>query len=324
MTECTEEHAYAPRKDYGAVFEPPGRIFHGAGQTYSKEPQDSAFDRYTAMMADHQTRPFVFMAYMGPGTGLAFYDALRQRLDAYEAAGHYVVPQFGFHLPNGLRTMTDGQRAALADGLKALGRPSFVRVGYEMNGNWYDPMYEPEPFIQEFRRTVAFLREQGAPFASLWNMCPGWDSKGGAEGELGTWAYMQRFYPGDAYVDWFSMDLFSTTDITNPHTAAFLEQADAHGKPVMVGEATARYVGTRQASAWHAWFEPFFALLRRSPGIKGHTYINWDWTDTRWPDWGDCRLDADAANPEVRQKYLAELEDPVYFHAPAAKPGFLG
>jgi hypothetical protein len=254
---------------------------------------------------------------------LDFYDSLKQRLDAYERAGQYVVPQFGFHLPNGLKTMREEQLAVLAAGLKQLGRPSYVRLGYEMNGNWYDPMYEPEPFIQEFRRAVSFLRQEDVPFASLWNMCPGWDSGGGAEGDYGTWAYMRRFYPGDAFVDWFSMDLFSATDITNPYTEMFLEQADAHGKPVMVGEATARYVGTRTSEAWQTWFAPFFGLLRRHPGIKGHTYINWDWTNTRWPDWGDCRLDADAANPDVRRNYLAELRSPVYVHAPAAKPGFL-
>jgi hypothetical protein len=218
--------------------------------------------------------------------------------------------------------MTSAQLDALSAGLKSLGRPVYLRIGYEMNGSWYDPRYEPEAYIREFRRVVDHLRRDKVPFASLWNMCPGWDSDGGSGGTYGTWEYMARFYPGDDYVDWFSMDLFSVTDITNPHTAEFLARADAHRKPVIIGEATPRYVGAGDAPDWDAWFEPFFSLIRENPGIKGHTYINWDWGTTRWPDWGDGRLEPPHGHPTVRSRYLEELANPVYLHATSGAPAF--
>lgn len=321
---CSSTWADEPYRDrayYEAKYEPLAEIIHGAGQTYSQEPQNSAFDNYSTMMASQGTKPLVFMGYMSAGTGQSFYTNLKNRLDAYEAAGQYTIPQFGYYLPSGSTAITETQLANLSNGLKSLGRPVYLRIGYEMNGTWYDPMYEPATYISNFRSVVTRLRADDVPFASLWNMYPGYDSGGGSGGYYGTWSYMSQFYPGDEYVDWFSMDLFSTTDITNPHTADFIAQADGHGKPIMIGEATPRYVGADDAADWDAWFSQFFSLIQDNPGIKGHTYIDWDWSGTRWPTWGDALLES--GDSTVRAKYLTELANGIYYHSGDDMPYFV-
>jgi len=301
---------YLPRANYGQKYEPTSGILHGAGQTYSSnQTLDAAFDNYSDMMPDNNM-PIIFMAYNSPGTGQSFYDNLKARLDAYEAEGQYVMPQFGFYLPSGTSTMTEAQLAQLSAGLQSLGRPVFIRIGYEINGTWYNPMYQPANFVSEFRRVVDRLRADGVEFASLWNTYPA----------ISSWSYLDDFYPGDAYVDWWSIDVFSTWELTAPNTITFLNQAAAHGKPVMVGEATPRYVGADNAGDWNTWFVPFFNLFKNYPGLKGHTYIDWNWGLSRWPDWGNATLET--GNSTVRTNYMNEMSHPIYKHAEATRPDY--
>lgn len=45
----------------------------------------------------------------------------------------------------------------------------------------------------------------------------------------------QVFYPGNDWVDWWSIDLFSPEMFTLDNTTWFLEDAATHGFPVMIG-----------------------------------------------------------------------------------------
>ena len=116
-------------------------------------------------------------------------------------------------------------------------------------------------------------------------------------------------------------DAFGVSGLTASETIAFLNQAHAHGKPVMVGEATPRYIGADDAGDWDTWFGPFFNLINDNPVIKAHTYINWDWANTNLPDWGDARLET--GNATVRNNYIAELSSPLYEHAGAGIPSWV-
>lgn len=304
---------YQPRANYGATFEPQDEILHGAGQTYWIEPLNHAFESYGTLLGNSRY-PITFMDYGDVLMPQSYYDTLRARLDTIQATtGKYVVPQIGLNFSSEAGyTPSAATLQQLANGLKSLNRPVFIRPGYEFNGTWYSPMFNATDYVNNYRLIVDTLRANNVPVASLWNAYPGYSSY------YGSSSYLSNFYPGDNYVDWWSMDVFSASDITALTTTEFLNQANQHGKPVMIGEATPRGVGADNAADWNTWFTPYFDMIKNNPGIKGMTYIDWDWSKSQWYDWGDARLETGDAT--VRANYLAEMSNPIYWHAGASNP----
>ena len=96
-----------------------------------------------------------------------------------------------------------------------------------------------------------------------------------------------------------------------PEIARFLDAAEKHMKPVIIGEATPRYTGVGEGQkSWDRWFADFFDLVARRPGIKAVSYINWNWASyPQWHDWGDARLEAD---PVVAKLYRAVVAAPPF------------
>lgn len=320
--------APTPRAYYGARFEPSNTVIHGAGQTYTAgSPQNDAFEIYGGLLGTNHY-PMTFMAYCSVDTSVTFWQDLRTRLQAIQSTtNRYVMPQIGMTIPSGTNIVTDAQLDTLVAGLQALDRPAYIRVGYEVNGSWYNPDYQTNAFIQSFRRVADRIRAEDLPVATLWNMYPGWTTgQSWPSGYfMGSWDYCEGFYPGDDYVDWWSCEIFSASELTDPgkrdEIDLFLSNAHAHGKPVMLGEVTPRSIGADDAADWSAWFSHFFDLIHTNQGIKGHTYINWDWAGTSWPTWGDARLET--GDPLVRSNYLAELRTTFYEHAAAEMPDFV-
>lgn len=310
-----------PRNFYGAKLEPYSGIIHGAGQTGSYGTEaETAFELYGEEMGDGNF-PLMFTDYASYNNVAPIWQ-LPTRLNTIQATyDKYVVPQIGYQLPSG-RDITEtelNQLSSAMQGLTDAGYPSYLRVGYEVNGTWYSPMYSPTQFKENYQTVVSRLRDDGVDFAAIWNMYPGYSSY------YGSWSYMSQFYPGDNYVDWFGMDVFSTSDLSpnNQHTRDFIANAHAHNKPVMLGETTPRYVGATDDSDWNAWFADFFSMINNNPGIKGHTYINWNWADTPWSNWGDARLHSSSTSQYVLDNYKAEISDEEYIHATSEQPDFI-
>jgi len=122
------------------------------------------------------------------------------------------------------------------------------------------------------------------------------------------------FYPGDDVVDWWGINPFSVEDLSHTTMLSFLNDAEQHQKPVMIGESTPRYVGVLQEEvSWNAWFKPYFELIHAHSGLKMFCYINFNWADfQQWSDWGDCRLEKNAV---VAGHYNDELKATPYLHA---------
>jgi len=116
------------------------------------------------------------------------------------------------------------------------------------------------------------------------------------------------FNPGDDAVDWWSINFFSPSNITDSGSA------DGHNRPVLIGEATPQFVGVLDGQkSWDTWFVPYFNLIRSQPGIKMISYINWNWAGyPQWSKWGDARLEA---NDVVKINFNEELANSIYFHA---------
>ena len=295
--------AYQPRADYGQRLEPVGQILHGAGQ------DANAFRQYWNVM-DEGEKPLVYMYYENlSGIGTNWARTLRGRLRPYQ--DQMIVIQFGLELVGLegaiLAGFHDDDIEDWLDGIEDLGLPVYVRLGYEFNGLAWNG-YLPDSYKAVFIYLTEKIRTRDLDIATVWNYVPNPTQPTG----------FMEYYPGDAYVDWWSINFFEPSQITNTLTEAYLDSAAVHNRPVLIGESTPKDVGVLDGQAdWDAWFAPFFALLASEPGLKVTGYINWDWSQyPQWSTWGDARLQE---NEVVRRLFSDQLDDPIYLHAGSEK-----
>lgn len=313
-----------------AKFEPAdGLVYHGVGQY----PQ--GVDEYDAAMPD-STRPLLVKLYVDiPGSRGQNYDALRQALAREKAIGRFPELSIGFHDGRGstdsviaMTTQHDAIIDSIAKICKEYGSRMFLRPGFEFNGPWN--AYHPYLYVTAFRKIINRFDAMGAgdSVAIVWCYYPG-----NAPNDFdSTDARGPRWYPGDAYVDWFGLDLFNSTDFdpaqpdsvrgaisTKGKSERFLAMARAKGKPVLLSETSAKGVNITAdpqdgGADWSIWFAPFWSFIGSHPEIKGFCYINWDWRAyPTWSDWGNARIDS---NSYILMKYREEMRKPKYIHLP--------
>jgi hypothetical protein len=308
---------FVPRLNFGRRLEPAGDVvLHGAGQS-----PDAFKDYWDAVGVN---KPSVYMTYISLKDDLPKYFAtLQAELELYAPAR--LMPQIGLFMNGGglgehpgphyehevAEGKYDAQIEALCRGLKYLNRPVYLRIGFEFNGSWNG--YVAEPFKAAWRRIVMALRAHNLnQVATLWCYCPL------ASAREKTWGVDRDyapFYPGDDWVDWWSIDLFEPAQFAIENALFFMKDAEQHGFPVMIGETTPRWVGgvQRGAATWGTWYETFFNFIRAQPAVKGFCYINWDWA--KYPgmdDWGDARI---GENPVIVENYQQEMTNAFYRHA---------
>jgi Glycosyl hydrolase family 26 len=303
------------RKFYGAKHEQQAGILHGAGQDYD------GFNDYSYTLGKSQY-PIIYMDYIGLTNSKTAIDNWGLKLtNDLNRLPKDVIPQIGLSMTDGkdngsgktvevARGDYDAQIAAFAQALKNSGRKSFVRIGYEFEGSWNG--YDAQGYIGAFIRITTELRRVNADAATVW--CSG----GGSAG-FKSWDNLVTYYPGDAWVDWFGVDIFSPEELTDTRLTAFLNKADEYKKPVMIGETTPRYVGTQDGqTSWDRWFRPYFELLYKNPQIKATCYINWDWAywsaklGFSWSDWKDARVEK---NEVVKAGFIQEMKKPIFVHS---------
>lgn len=277
-------------------------ILHGAGQS------PDAFAEYFEAVGP--TKPMIYMTYVAlKADQRGYFERLQRELGKYPV---FLVPQIGLGMTRGGKPELhyehevaegkwDANIDAFCKGLRQLGRPAFVRIGYEFNGQWNG--YRPETYRKAWIRIVKAFRRHGLEdVAAAWCYAPGSKDK----------QYM-KYYPGDEHVDWWSIDLFSPGLLTANNTVAFMNDAQSHGFPVIVGESTPRRVGVLKGEeSWRKWYAIYFDFMRRFPHTKAFCYINWEWARyPRWKNWGDARIQA---NEVVLEKWRKQMSREVYFH----------
>lgn len=137
-----------------------------------------------------------------------------------------------------------------ADAIKALKQRVFIRWAWEMDGapnGWISD--SPWGYINAWRRIHTIFKNRGATNA-VWVWCPtAWGFESGKA---------QRYYPGDAYVDWICADGYNWAP-GRPGSkwrgfkeiyAAFYRFGEAHGKPLMAGEYGAQERRAREKARW--------------------------------------------------------------------------
>ena len=292
-------------KYYGKLLEPRGtQILHGAGQS------DDEFANYRTAVLPH--RPLLYMTYCGlKRLSAEFFTILGNKLEQY--APDYLIPQIGLGMTHDgtpeehyehlvAEGQYDEQLEIFCRGLKALNRPALLRIGFEFSGQWNG--YQAESYIAAWKRVVDALRAHELnEVATAWCYAPDSDNKD-----------FMSYYPGDDYVDWWSIDTFSPEHFTAADSIAFMQESRQRGFPVLIGESTPRFVGVQDGTAsWEQWFAKYFAFMREYPNVKAFSYISWDWASyPMWADWGNGRI---TDNAEVLAHYRRELADSRYLHA---------
>lgn len=177
--------------------------------------------------------------------------------------------------------------------INRLNRPVFLRIGYEFNlpQNKYDAI----SYKTAFRYIVERMRRN-----AVHNVAFVWQSEGS-----GTKNQLEKWYPGDAYVDWLGYSHFHNKG------EGILQMGREKSKPVMIAEATPQgYVlkGKNGDEAWDEWFAPLFQHVEDNKDvIQALCYINVNWdSQPMWKGqgWGDSRVQE---NNFVQSNWLDEL-----------------
>lgn len=183
---------------------------------------------------------------------------------------------------------SDKNIALMATRLAGMKRPVMLRWGWEMNGNWFawDGSHngkKPAGFITSWRRMHRIFRENGASNVA-WVWSPNWNS-----GPDVSWNRFQRYYPGDAYVDWVGVSGYNF-DKESPRTL-FTPIVSAYGKrkPIVLAETAAiEHGGSSKAK----WMKKLSAYVEATPSIGA---VVWFDTDNQKGTSRNFRPDTDKA-----------------------------
>jgi hypothetical protein len=292
---------YKQRHEYKQTLEPEGKILTGAGQSNL-----ASYENFVSA-CDSSIFPDIYMDYFNLDNWKK--ERLENKIRDWQKFPWPVIPQIGLamtydgepekHFEKKVAEgLYDSTITAFAEGLQAWKGNLMIRLGYEFNGHWNG--YEAEPFKSAYRRVAHILRKKfGDRLALVWCMALDGDNHD-----------FMAFFPGDDVVDWWSVDVFGEKHFSHKALQPFLDSAHAHKRPVLIGECSPRKVPVQLGQeSVDRWFSPFFKMMADNPGIKGFSYIYWDWSKTRWADWGNGRF---GENPLVKAYVLGELKKEVF------------
>ncbi|MCC1496483.1 glycosyl hydrolase [Alcanivorax sp. 1008] len=249
-------------------------------------------------------------------------------LDRFAASERY--SNTALHLSLGIqnvnRQVAEGKFDAaidkLADYIKRLDRPVYLRIGYEFDNLGHGNL-SPYWFRKAWQRIVSRLWANGATnfatvYASMFN----------EKTVLATpWSY-RDYYPGDIYVDWVGFSWWGGS--TPDPQKGMMEFARNLGKPVMIAESTPMFAKldnpNLNAQYWlKNWYQPYFKFINdNSDMVKSFHYISADWTldrdtfcDPLMPVyWPFCDKNSQVhKNESIRESWTAELGRGNYLHA---------
>jgi hypothetical protein len=162
----------------------------------------------------------------------------------------------------------DGVIRQAAAAMKALKGPVLVRFNWEMDQDPGERQYigGPSQFIAAWRHVVRIFRDRNANNVQwIWAPRAGSFKKG--EG--------QRYYPGDAWVDWIGGSAVPINNYTSFRNlfGTFYRWAAPHGKPVFIWAGVQEKSGNPQWKA--SWFDGASSTIRSSmPAVKAFVYYH--------------------------------------------------
>ncbi|HHB81675.1 MAG TPA: beta-mannanase [Aliiroseovarius sp.] len=217
----------------------------------------------------------------------------------------------------------DSDLAAWGRKAAALGVPVLAEFGTEMNGEWFrwngrwnGGAKGPALFAKAYRHIIDVTRAAGAD-----NLVWVFHVNHGDAPEIG-WNMLERYYPGDDYIDWLAVSLYSAQDPQETWRTSFPGAftkvyrrltALAPGKPVVLAEFGTDVHNPREPAA--PWADQALGqiLSHRWPQLIGFSWWNETWENDDFPAHNtDMRVTSDPALAAVFRKHLA--------HAPLYRP----
>jgi beta-mannanase len=206
-----------------------------------------------------------------------------------------------------LASIIDGSRDAFlrtwALGAKAWGGKLFLRFAPEMNGNWR-PWAEglngntQGQYVAAWRHVHDLFESVGVTNVTwVWNPTVLFDGS----------TPLDELYPGDAYVDYVSLDGYNWGSTQSWSTWQSFEQVfdptlaqlrQLTSKPLFISESGSAELGGDKAE----WITDMFAGLRARPWIVGLMWFDYD----KETDWRISSSDA------ARAAFAAGVADPRY------------
>jgi len=212
-----------------------------------------------------------------------------------------VVDIVGFPDENVANGNRDAEIIRLAEAVSKVRYPVLMRFTQEFIGGIHkDDVSGPEMFKQAWIHFVELMRKHGATNAEfVWHP---------NEGDSQT---LEEWWPGDEYVDWVAISIFSSKDFEEARSHS--QFAASHDKPFMIAESAPTLNeftdrGTQDESTWNDFFNPYFELIEEDENIKAFFYINIDWSNSQF-EWPISRVQE---NEFILNRYKQELQDPVY------------
>ncbi|HZQ10768.1 MAG TPA: glycosyl hydrolase [Anaerolineae bacterium] len=252
----------------------------------------------------------------------AQYEAVRQHgaiplLDwgAWDYAVDPVTDQPQFSLKSILAGTHDAFLTEWATQARDWGHPFFLRLNWEMNGNWY-PWSEskngnaPGEYVQAWRHVHDIFKRVGANNVT-WVWCVSIEYPGSQD--------IRSLYPGDDYVDWVGMDGFNWVHIRGlpwrsmaalfTPTYNFLTSL-APNKPIIIAEfASSENLTTTDPELGKArWISDAFleTLPKQFRNVKAIAWFNWnEGKDAYDWEWDSSISAANAFKQGIASEYYA-------------------
>jgi len=270
---AVEPQALADTYDHGALFEPTVGAYLGAYAESDQKVHDTKDWKYFYTEKFPELTGRKHAAYMLYTTWGRSFEELYAHVE--EAKEHGTALQIALQPMNGLGEVTDGPylreyaRAAAASGV-----PIFLRFANEMNGNWVPWSGDPQQYIEKFRLVADVFHEEAPD-----NVVVVW-----APNDIPVDTITQ-YYPGDEYVDWVGVSLYSIYNPALDPLKAGLDRSNhlqkfehvynlyAKKKPLFISEGAISYIypeEDRLVDAWAAYrTKEFYATLPMLyPGVK--------------------------------------------------------
>ncbi len=239
-----------------------------------------------------------------------------------------------FRLENILSGQWDEYIDRWAAGAAAYGKPMFVSLCNEMNGDWFPwsgkyyggerpiagtnpaEFVGPEYFKRAYRYVVDRVRAHGA-----WNILWVFHVNNYSE-PMEQWTAFEEYYPGSGYVDWLGLSVYGQ-QFPNGKWDVFQDmirtpydeicKLDAF-KPVMITEWG---VGEFPASGDKAeWLTDAFEQLQTEfPRVHAAVYWHERWQNTKTLFYSNLRINSSPKALEAFRRGLASnywLAEPVY------------
>lgn len=216
--------------------------------------------------------------------------------EPWVAAGGTTQPTYS--LANIIAGNFDSYISTFASACATWGKPMFLRIAHEMNGNWY-------PWSEQVNGNSA------GQYASMWQRVKGLFTVAGATNVTFVWSPNSEYtgstalsglYPGDSYVDWVGMDCYNW-GTNSGHTwqsfsavvgTTYSNILALTSKPMMLTEVSCAETGGTKST----WIQTFLNTeLASYPAIKGFIWFN----NNNTPDW---RIESSSTAQEAFKQSL--------------------